>query len=98
MKSEWALQLRGGLYFREMTNIGPRCTNKVKEAARFSTMKAAKQHEAYSFPLTAFEPVKIKKLKRKVKPEMIDLRGQPLTKKDLDDAYEAVIKGHRWNP
>jgi hypothetical protein len=67
MTVEWALQLKGGLYFRETTGIGPRCTDEVKEAARFPTKREALQSEAYTFPFTAFEPVKVKKLKKRVR-------------------------------
>lgn len=58
-----ALQLKGGLYFRETTGIGPRCTSKVKEAARFPTKREALESDVYSFLLLSFEPVKVEKLK-----------------------------------
>ena len=48
-----------------MTAIGPRCTEDITEAVRFPTMKAAKQHEAYSFSfMVSFEPMKVRKLKK----------------------------------
>ena len=78
---EWVLRLNGDLYFREMTAIGPRCTDDITEAVRFPTMKAAKQHEAYSFSFmvsngysfetilkrVSFEPMKVRRKLKKVR-------------------------------
>jgi len=53
--SYWVL--RQGLYFfLEMVEIGPRCTDRRGEAARFPSKRKAMQSPAYAHPLCCFEP------------------------------------------
>lgn len=51
------------IYFRFMTEIGPCCTDDVREASRFRTAVAAMRSPAYLHPLSFFEP------------EMVDTKG-----------------------
>lgn len=51
----WVLR-DGSRYFAEMTGIGPRCTPKIGEAAKFRSKREAMLSPAYSFATTSFEP------------------------------------------
>ena len=52
--------LRDGIYyFRDMSEIGPRCTLNRDEAHRFETVAEAVNHVAHRFPLMSLEPVEM---------------------------------------
>lgn len=57
LKETLASEQRGKpIYFRFMTDIGPCCTDDVREASRFRTAAAARQSPAWLHPLCFFEP------------------------------------------
>ena len=56
----WVLKDRR-LYFRNWSGIGPRSTPDLCEAARFTTKEEAMRSPAYSFSLTSYNPVEVKR-------------------------------------
>jgi hypothetical protein len=48
-------------YFLEYGPMGPRCTNKLTDAAWFDSKGAAMLSPGYSYPLMDFEPKEIKR-------------------------------------
>lgn len=54
---ELATKQRGRtVYFRDMTDFGPRCTENLDEAERFPTSYAATRSPAWIHALSFFEP------------------------------------------
>lgn len=62
-KKYWVLRQQSGTrtdYFHHWTGIGPKATQDLQEAAKFSTKQEAMQSPAYSFGYTFYEPFKIR--------------------------------------
>ncbi len=57
--ASWALKA-GGLYFREMTQLGARFTADPDVAHKFDSREEAMRHPAYSFPMATWKPFQLR--------------------------------------
>ena len=62
---DWVLK-DGKNYFRQWTGIGPRACQKLSDAERFLSERAALQSPAFSFWLTSYEPVAVRALHQRL--------------------------------
>jgi hypothetical protein len=62
----WVLRWVGkDLFFRDITGLGPRCTDNLKLAEKFSSKEDAERSEAFwAYPLTNFEAVEERQCKK----------------------------------
>jgi hypothetical protein len=62
----WILKWVGkDLFFRDITGLGPRCTDNLKLAEKFSSKEDAERSEAYwAYPLATFEAVEERQCKK----------------------------------